>query len=149
MVKRTLTVETNIPEINKRMDKRVKIARQKVARMIAQSVSMVRTSAVDGIQGGPKTGRIYKRRSTSHQASSPGQYPASDTGNLASNISIKVKRRGNEYIGRVTSSADYSKHLEYGTMNIFARPFMQPSLEKNRRKIVNKFKKAGLLRKLS
>ena len=55
--------------------------------------------------------------------------------------------RGNT--GIVTSSAPYSKHLEYGTQNMKARPFMFTSLEKNRRRILKMFKEARLLRRTS
>jgi hypothetical protein len=44
---------------------------------------------------------------------------------------------------------EYGKHLEYGTLNMQARPFMFPSLEKNRRKILQRFKNAGFMRRLS
>mgnify|MGYP003649620523 FL=1 len=48
-------------------------------------------------------------------------------------------------VGQIISSAPYSKHLEFGTTNMTERPFMQPALEKNKRKIEALFKK-GILK---
>tara|TARA_R110000824_G_scaffold37643_1_gene115718 strand:+ start:1940 stop:2248 length:309 start_codon:yes stop_codon:yes gene_type:complete len=96
-----------------------------------------------GIQAPPKSGARYTRGGITHQSSAGGQYPATDTGFLVANIAYMVTN----FVGRVTSSAPYSKYLEYGTTSMSARPFMFPSLEKNRMKILNMFKAIGLLRR--
>ena len=49
------------------------------------------------------------------------------------NIVTKLSSDG--LSGEVTSRADYSQFLEFGTSKMGARPFMQPSLEENRPKI--------------
>lgn len=139
----SFTVTTNSAEVNKRMKKRVEVTEKQILRLLQRSVDRVESTVIVGLHGGPKSGATYTRRSVTHQASAAGQYPATDTGFLASNISSSLDKK--RKIGRVTSSANYSKHLEYGTKDMAARPFMQPSLEKNRRKIFNLFKNAGLL----
>jgi len=79
-----------------------------------------------------------------HQASSPGEPPASDTGNLINLISTEVtflgKRKGFE--GVVRSGADYSMALEFGTRKMSARPFLKPSLLENLPKIKSLYEKA-------
>ena len=47
-----------------------------------------RGEAIKSIMQGPKTGRIYEKYNPrrTHRASAPGQAPASDTGNLVSQI---------------------------------------------------------------
>ena len=90
------------------------------------------------ILSGTKTGRIYKRGSESHQASAAGEYPASDFGNLANNINVQIKAGG--LSGTVESKANYSSMLEYGTSKMAARPFMQPSAERARPFIRQKFR---------
>lgn len=74
----------------------------------------------------PGTGRIYKRRSISHQASAPGEPPAPDTGSLRNSI-------GHEAVGDVlrvgSAMAVVPEALEFGTQRIAPRPFMRPALE--------------------
>lgn len=85
--------------------------------------------AVDGIQRGPKTGRVYRRGNIAHQASAPGQYPASDTGRLASNVRFELPQGGN-MVGRVGTNIQYGAYLEFGTSRMAARPWLLPSFEK-------------------
>lgn len=106
------------------------------------------------IHEGPKTGKIYmvgKNEDRPHQASAPGEAPATDTGNLARHIDFV-------HIGvahwRVISSAEYAdlefgrtvrnkpkkskgggveneaKTREFGTHRIAPRPYMRPSAKK-------------------
>lgn len=84
------------------------------------------------IANGPKSGRIYKRKGVSHVASSPGQPPANDTGNLASSISIKKPRKG---LVELIIGALYAQPLEFGTSRMKARPFIIPALLKASKKI--------------
>ena len=76
------------------------------------------------IQGPPKTGKIYKRGNISHQASAPGEAPATDTGTLASSIYFTFFSRGNgaAMYAKVQSRLPYAFYLEYGTMSIKPRP---------------------------
>tara|TARA_Y100000361_G_scaffold95500_1_gene85453 strand:+ start:4249 stop:4674 length:426 start_codon:yes stop_codon:yes gene_type:complete len=138
-----LKVTTNSNELSKRFEKRADVAEKDVLKLIQSAVDMVHSSVINGIQGPPKTGRTYGN----HIASAKGEYPATDTGFLVQNISKQLNRT--QFEGKVTSSAQYGVHLEYGTRNMDARPFMFPSLEKNRRKILQRFKDAKLLRRLS
>lgn len=107
------------------------------------------------IMTGPKTGRIYRAEQSvtfvsggaanaafsnvvsfaaykgkkGHQASAPGEAPATDTGNLASGINAERKSKLEYW---VRSSAEYSLDLEYGTTKMAARPFMTPATGKYR-----------------
>ena len=139
----TFKITTNSNDVTKRMNRRAVQAGKDVKQLVALSTFLVEATVKMGIQRPPKSGRIYKRRTITHQASAAGEYPASDTGNLVNNISVTIK----DTIGRVTSSSKYSKALEYGTTTMHARPFMFPSLEKNKGKILSYFKNKGLLRK--
>lgn len=75
---------------------------------------------------GPKSGRMYGR----HQASAPGQMPAVDLGNLVANVNAEMTDQTNGIVH--TGSVDYAVHLEYGTVNMAARPFMTPAAEAER-----------------
>lgn len=52
-----------------------------------------------------------------------------DQGVLAAGISTSLSASSGEVIGRVTSSAPHSAHVEFGTIKSGARPFMHPAFE--------------------
>ena len=79
---------------------------------------------------GPRSGNNL---SASHKASAPGEAPATDTGNLADNITQerqKTASRIHTFI--VGTRVNYAKWLEFGTRMMAARPFMAPALRKER-----------------
>jgi HK97 gp10 family phage protein len=91
----------------------------------------VETEAKRSILDGKKSGRLYRRRTVTHQASAPGEAPASDTGRLASSINTSLNGHQAVVIaGR--GIARYAAWLEFGTRHIAARPFMFPALEKSK-----------------
>ena len=125
----------DMKDFAKKLDKRLK--ENKLKSYVSRATLMVEGTAKESIQKGG-TGILYEKYKPrrSHRASAPNEPPATDTGFLVSNISMNVKKEPNGVIiGQVISSAPYSEHLEFGTTNMTARPFMQPALEKNRRKI--------------
>ncbi len=81
----------------------------------------IRATAVELIHRGPKTGRMYGN----HQASAPGEAPATDSGDLAR--SIKVRKGEEEGSWYVTAGTDHAIPLEFGTEKMEARPFMTPA----------------------
>lgn len=81
------------------------------------------------------TGRTYKRRGITHQASSPGQPPSSDTGNLLNSIHTVVNAAADTVevrAGGGSSQVKYAAMLEFGTANMAERPFMRPALFTNK-----------------
>lgn len=98
---------------------------------LAGGVKLVENDAKKAVARGPKTGRIYKRRGVTHQASAPGQAPATDTGMLARNIVSSAK----DGVAVVEARTKYAVHLEYGTRRTAARPFLTPAVERNRARI--------------
>lgn len=102
--------------------------------VILGGAQLIRSEAVKSIMQGPKTGRIYEKYNPrrTHRASAPGQAPASDTGNLVSQIQVKST---NPDEVTVESGANYSKFLEFGTSKILPRPFLFPATERSRSKI--------------
>lgn len=114
----------------KRYEETKSIVRQELIKIVSYGLNNVRNTAIQGIKQGTKTGNVRKDGS---RRSAAGEFPATDTGFLASNIVIKKSNSG--LSGEVISRADYSSHLEFGTSKMGARPFMQPSLEENRPKI--------------
>lgn len=97
------------------------------AEAAAKLDQVVRKTALDyerqaklNIMTGPKSGRLYG----THQASAPGESPATDTGNLAGSIKAKPTGRMEAEV-RVT--AEYAFELEFGGAHVAARPYMVPA----------------------
>ena len=139
----------NLSVFNSRMKKRVHDNTLKVSKAtMLRALDIVRSDIVKEINRGAKTGETYQlyNPTRTHRASAPGEFPATDTGFLVSNKStdMKVEQRdgGNDHIvGEIISSAPYAKHLEFGTRNMRARPYMQPGLARNAKKIEALFKR--------
>lgn len=103
--------------------------------VVARAAALVHGTAVQSIAQGSPSGEVYQKYNPrrTHRASAAGQPPAADTGYLHTNIHMKIDSDG---LGAdVESKAEYSAYLEFGTMTMPARPFMQPALEENRSKI--------------
>ena len=133
----------NLLSFQRRFRKRVvENPEHNAERLIARAAMMVQGRIVDSIQRDPKTGAVYGN----HQASAPGQPPATDTGQLVRSITMSVEGTEGEVIGVIRASAPYAAMLEFGTSNIEPRPYMQPGLESQRRKIEEMFRKGGLIK---
>lgn len=140
-----MSFKFDMKDFSKKLNKRLE--RNKVKKIITESTLLVADTAKRSIQAGGKgiEYQKYNPRRT-HRASAEGDPPATDTGFLVKNITMEIKTEKNAVIGQIRSSAPYSKHLEFGTVNIMPRPFMQPALEKNKAKIKRKFNQ-GILDK--
>lgn len=116
-----------------------KINRQVVSRA-RRGTNILRNSAMV-VLGHDGSGRRYGR----HVASSPGQPPAPDTGNLrrnwreASFVMANGLGRGIDVKLQITSDTFYAKFLEHGTSRMAARPFVERIKTKARPDIVALF----------
>ena len=96
---------------------------------------VMRVYAGRPVEGGPNKlvavfgGSGKANLSESHQASAPGQAPATDTGFLVTSINFKQVDR---LTAEVVSRLDYASYLEFGTKKIAKRPAWIPALEKVR-----------------
>ena len=108
--------------------------RQAAMRGVVRGTEVVHTAAIRAIQTGPKTGRVYRRRGVSHQASAPGEAPASDTGALVQRSSTRYEP--NDLRGVVSFHAAYAALLEFGTTRMEPRPFLRPALVASRDQIL-------------
>lgn len=96
---------------------------------VVRGTELVHQEAVRLIQSPPKTGRVYQRRGVLHQASAPGEPPASDTGALVQMSGTRYEP--DQLTGVVTFHAAYAAALEFGTVRIEPRPFLRPALAHN------------------
>jgi hypothetical protein len=111
-----------------------------IGQALAVSVVEMDAYAKQKIQGGSRSGRVYRRRSVTHQASAPGEYPKSDTGQLVASLFFKVAAdKLSAFFGTML---DYGKWLEYGTRLMSARPWLLPTLKACKARIRERMKKA-------
>lgn len=100
--------------------------RKAAFRGVVRGTEAVKTRMVERIMQPPKTGRIYKRNTVSHQASAPGESPASDTGRLAQSVTTSYDAQN--VVGYVNVATAYAEALEFGTPRVAARPYARVSL---------------------
>tara|TARA_R110001592_G_scaffold335837_1_gene620844 strand:+ start:113 stop:526 length:414 start_codon:yes stop_codon:yes gene_type:complete len=130
----TIKIKATTKRINKSRKALDKYT-DEVQAIIDRGSNMIRNTAVKSILEHGSTGVSYGK----HTASLAGNPPNSDTGFLAGNIFIKMD---NDRLGAsIESLADYSASLEFGTVNMGARPFLQPAMEENRKPIRSMYKK--------
>ncbi len=103
--------------------------RAALAEAVAEAAADVEAGAKIAIQTGDKTGHIYKREGKDHQASAPGEAPATDTGNLAGSIQATPV---DELTWDVGTNVEYAPVLEMGGVHMQARPFLAPAVEAER-----------------
>lgn len=97
---------------------------------VVEGIGIVEKRAVYLITHGPKTGRIYHRRGVSHQASAPGEAPASDTGTLVN--ARRIDLHDKDLSARLIFTSKHAPAMEHGTLHIRPRPFARRSLEETR-----------------
>ena len=135
-------------------------AKREVDKAVQATGLEIRGDIVKRIQQGPKTGAVYdsvfarvngrvvpigprtgNNLSPTHQASAPGEAPATDTGNLASRIDFK---REGPMSATVGSNVVYAAHLEFGAprAKIEPRPSWVPAIEAARPKYIARLEAA-------
>jgi len=115
-----------------------------IANAVTATALEINSDVKKRIQRGPKTGIIYTRGSVQnlsaeHQASAPGEAPATDTGTLVSSVYFEQSTKLSATIG---SRLAYASWLEYGTQKIMPRPAWVPATEAGRSKLTKRIEKA-------
>jgi len=100
-------------------------------RIKGEKYMTIRAGSADGVPVAFPKGGGSHNLSEVHTASDPGESPATDTGFLASNITIESK----ELEAWIIAKAKYSAWLEFGTSKIKPRPFMFPAYEENKKNV--------------
>lgn len=139
----------NLDAFKKRLDKRLTTkATGNAKAAVTRATMVVENFAKASVMAGGTGSTVQKYNpSRTHTQSKPLSPPASDTGYLVSQITMNVDVKQNgSVVGQIISAAPYSKPLEFGTVNMQPRPFMQPALRKNKSKILQIFKKEGVIR---
>ena len=95
-------------------------------RGVFKAAHRFRSQTINYILRTKKTGRFYRRRGVLHQASAPGESPASDTGRLVNSITVVMNLA--ELSAVIQANTRYAEWLEYGTENMEPRPFFRPTM---------------------
>lgn len=126
---------TGQKELEKNLAKMAERYGKAVADALITSGEMVRSTAVRSIQQKSNGAMVTRYRSGGgsyqHMASAPNSPPNTDTGRLVNSVAVEV-RDEDVYVG---SGLEYAPHLEFGTKNMTERPWLNPALEQNRRRI--------------
>ena len=136
----------NQKDFENKLNKQGSQINKNVVRTVNLIANAIRNDAVTSISQNARKGKTVTRYNPTRtiKISEVGDAPAGDTGFLANQIYLKIDVNG--LGGSVISNADYSQFLEFGTIKMGARPFMQPALEKNKKKIINIFKQEGVIK---
>ncbi|MEE9159927.1 MAG: hypothetical protein V3U60_16270 [Gammaproteobacteria bacterium] len=108
--------------------------------------NLVKT-AKDGIQRGPKTGRVYTRKGRKKRASAPGEYAGIVTGDYLAAMSFEVHGASEMEFGNQDFKATY---LELGTRNkdggvrMAPRPALTLSVEVRQKDTLEVLRTAGI-----
>lgn len=127
-----MTIAVRISVRSNRMPEILAEMREAASAIVRTSAYNVQANIQDGMTEA-KSGRIYG----THQASAPGEMPAVDTGTLVGSIAVDAQR--GRLWAEVSAGAEYAAHLEYGTVNMAARPFMVPAVEAERQNFERQF----------
>lgn len=100
--------------------------RQAAMRGVVRYIGAVETRSVELLMSPPKTGKMYGK----HQASAPGEAPASDTGRLVNSRTVDLFE--GTLTARLTYRTAYAAALEFGTEKMEPRPFLARSLDETR-----------------
>lgn len=124
----TVKLDIDTAQLKRLRTSHKKKADQALRALAEEGVTIVKLSMTES----PASGRMYKRGSKYHTASSPGNAPRVDMGTLRASIKSE-RERELRYI--VSDGVIYGVYLEFGTEKMAARPFMTPMIEELKKKI--------------
>jgi HK97 gp10 family phage protein len=110
-------------------------AHEEFRKVLEAGAKSIERTAKKKIQGVPKSGRLYRRGRVLHQASAPGQPPATDSGFLVGSFFSGLKDQG--LTVEVGVTVFYGGFLELGTSKMKPRPYLKPSAEERLKDIAD------------
>lgn len=118
-------------------------ARKEVKKAVDATGLSLRGEIVKKYQRGPATGEIYEKYNPrrTHQASAPGEAPATDTGRLANSV-VTASDIQEPLTVEVLTEVEYGPYLEFGTRTIAPRPNWVPSVQEETPKYIRRVEAA-------
>ena len=131
-----------VRNFNAKLRRIIRESEGQVQKAIAASGGLIAGDAKRLIQRGSRSGvvRTVTKGGKTHQASAPGEPPKTDTGRLVSSIFVEISEGGLK--AEVGSGLGYAQHLEFGTQKMAARPWLQPTFDKNVERVKKRVAKA-------
>ncbi len=110
----------------------------------------IRNEAISSMRSTPKTGLTYPRQKGKkmHIASSSPNPPAVDRSDLIKSLIIDVRPGGGAFtdfeveVGTNINDPPYGSFLEFGTVNMDKRPWLQPAIDKKTKFLESRLKRA-------
>jgi HK97 gp10 family phage protein len=117
-------------KLDKVLDDKTKQVSTHVQAALLDSVMAIHAHAVKSIQAHKSKGETYGN----HTASKAGFPPNSDTGRLVQSIQYELDlSEGSAVVG---TNLDDGAHLEFGTSDMSARPWLKPAFDANEKKLL-------------
>jgi HK97 gp10 family phage protein len=85
---------------------------------------------------------VVRKHTAALEAAARSNAPVGDSGELAGSIKAEVVEGDDWIFGRVTADAPHAIHLEYGTVNNPAQPYLRPALQQQKGKFASDAKDA-------
>lgn len=115
-----ITVQDKTPELMQKLDRAI-------GNFIVDATGHIESQLILQ-KNEPKTGHVYPRgKDGSHQASAPGESPASDDANLYPSIFSLIDEASLE--SKIGTPVEYAIYLEEGTDRMDARPLWEKTAE--------------------
>jgi len=132
---RTITFK----EVGQKLEKLSSKSKRRMMDLLVVSAANIRNDMISGMETTPQTGNSYFRRKQGkkkifHIASSPGNFPAVDSGDLVRSIIMDARFYEVE-VGSIITYPAYPKFLEKGTARMKARPWVKPVYDNQKPKI--------------
>lgn len=110
---------------------------QDAERALKEANRLLRDHAFNKLTG-PRSGRWYRIPGTNrlYQASAPGEPPAERLGDLRRSLRTVEGVEGEALVGYMGTDKDYGRDLETGTMRVLPRPWMIPTYQECRDRVI-------------
>jgi hypothetical protein len=100
-------------------------------KILVRNIIDVHADTVRQVQQGARTGRMYKvGKSRYHQASAQGEFPKTNTGQLAALMFFDVIKNADKLETEFGSRAAHAKPLEFKPASKGGRPWLHPQFKK-------------------
>lgn len=115
-------------------------SQQEAKKAIAKVSYKIEGDCKENISSGSRSGKIYKRgKKSTHQASSAGEFPKTDYGDLVKSIKAEFNFNGFESTVGSRLSAPHGFWLEFGTPKMQPRPWLSRTINENKKFIEKTF----------
>ena len=131
-------MKSQVKNFNDKLNGKINDVKNQLIISIKSSCELIRSTSLDDMkntQRNPDVAYYTYNKNIPHHPSLPGNAPAPDSGNLRDSVHYTTEESDSIIVGRVGTDVDYGRMLELGTSRIAPRPWLKPSLDKNRNQI--------------